>query len=165
MALEQELGELLRRAGWTVGTAETCTGGLIVHRLITVAGSSAYVRGGVVAYHNDLKIGLLGVDPAVIAAHGVVSEATALALARAARATLGVDLALATSGIAGPPDPTRRSRKPVGLVYVAAAWPGGERCERHQWPSQERLANMTASAEAALALGIAAVRAALAAGG
>jgi PncC family amidohydrolase len=156
---ERELGDLLRRAGWTIGAAETDTGGLILHRLIGVPGSSAYVRGGVVAYANDLKTGLLGVDPAVIAEHGVVSEATARALAVAARAALRVDLGLATTGIAGPPDPTRRSGKPVGLVYVAAAWPGGVRVEQRQWPSQERLANMAASAEAALTLGAAVVRA------
>jgi PncC family amidohydrolase len=159
--LERELGDLLRRIGWTVGAAETCTGGLIVHRLISVAGSSAYVRGGVVAYANDLKTGLLGVDPAVIAEHGVVSEAAALALAQAARATLRADLGLATTGIAGPPDPTRRSQKPVGLVYIGVAWPGGARVEQHHWPSQARLANMAASAEAALALGVAVVREAL----
>lgn len=161
MATEHEVGDLLRRIGWTIGTAETCTGGLIVHRLIGVPGSSAYVRGGVVAYANDLKTGLLGVDPAVIAAHGVVSEAAALALAEAARATLRVDVGLATTGIAGPPDPTRRSQKPVGLVHVAVAWPGGSRAERHQWPSQARRSNMAASAEAALALAARIVRAAL----
>jgi PncC family amidohydrolase len=152
VAVEDEVGPLLRQAGWTIGTAETCTGGLVAYRLISVPGSSAYVRGGVVAYANEIKTGLLGLDPDVIAVHGVVSEACALALARAARRTLGVDLGLATTGIAGPPDPNRRSGKPVGLVYVAAAWPGGERCEQHLWPSPDRTANMAASAEAALAL-------------
>jgi PncC family amidohydrolase len=155
MAREKELGEALRRLGWTVATAETCTGGLVAARLIGVAGSSAYMRGAVVAYANEIKTGLLGVAPGLIAAHGVVSAETALALARAARQILGADLGLATTGIAGPADPSRRSRKPVGLVYVAAAWPAGERVEEHRWPPQERQRNMQSSAEAALALGLA----------
>jgi PncC family amidohydrolase len=157
------LGAVLRQLGWTIGTAETCTGGLIAHRLIGVAGSSAYVHGGVVAYANAVKTGLLGVDAAVIETHGVVSAATALALATAARTALGVDLGVATTGIAGPVDPTRRSRKPVGLVYVAVAWPGGSRVEEHTWPPQDRRANMAASAEAALQLAATVARAALAA--
>ncbi|MCC6626079.1 MAG: CinA family protein [Chloroflexi bacterium] len=160
--IEDEVGALLRQLGWTIGTAETCTGGLIAHRLIGVAGSSAYVRGGVVAYANGIKVSLLGIAPAVIAEHGVVSATTALALALAARTALGVDLGLATTGIAGPADPARRSRKPVGLVYVAAAWPAGSRVEEHQWPAQDRRANMAASAEAALRLAAAVAREALA---
>jgi nicotinamide-nucleotide amidase len=81
-----------------------------------------------------------------------VSAETAVALAAAARTVLGVDLGIATTGIAGPADPTRRSTKPVGLVYVAVAWPTGQRVEEHQWPPQDRRANMAASAEAALQL-------------
>lgn len=154
MEPEAAIGPLLRARGWSIGTAESCTGGLIAQRLIGVPGSSAYVRGGVVAYANEVKIGLLGIDPALIEEHGVVSAACALALARAARHVLGVDLGVATTGIAGPPDPARRSRKPIGLVYVAVAWPQGERVEEHRWPSQDRGANMAASAEAALALAV-----------
>ena len=158
MTSEHDLGALLRARGWSVATAETCTGGLVAHRLISVPGSSAYVRGGVVAYANEVKTGLLAIDPALIARHGVVSPACALALAQAARRALGADVGLATTGIAGPPDPTRRSKKPVGLVYVDVAWPGGERGEQHRWPGQERLANMTASAEAVLALAVTVLR-------
>jgi PncC family amidohydrolase len=158
--IEAAIGRELRRLGWTIATAETCTGGLVAHRLIGVPGSSAYVRGGVVAYANDLKTGLLGIAPATLAEHGVVSAACALALAAAARRVLAADVGLATTGIAGPPDPTRRSQKPVGLVHVAVAWPDGQRVERYQWPSQDRLSNMASSAGAVLALALAVLAAA-----
>jgi PncC family amidohydrolase len=157
------LGALLRQLGWTIGTAESCTGGLIVQQLIAVPGSSDYVRGGIVTYANDVKVSLLGLDRADLERAGVVSEATAVAMATAARRVLGVDVGLATTGIAGPADPRRRSQKPVGLVYVAVAWPAGTTCRQHQWPPQSRSANMTASAEAALRLGHDICQAALAA--
>jgi PncC family amidohydrolase len=154
MVLEREVGRHLAAAGLTIATAETCTGGLVSYRLISVPGSSAYVRGSVVAYANDVKTGLLGVDSAVIDTHGVVSEASALGLAQAARQALGADVGLATTGIAGPADPSRRSRKPVGLVFVAVAWPAGQLVEQHQWPTGDRTSNMAASAEAVLALAL-----------
>lgn len=154
MVLEAILGAELRRRGWTIATAETDTGGLIAYRLVSVPGSSAYVRGGVVAYANQLKTGLLGIDPDLLERHGVVSPECALALAQAVRRLTGADLGLATTGIAGPPDPTRRSAKPVGLAYVAAAWPDGERVEHHQSGSLVRQSNMAAAATAALTLAL-----------
>ena len=114
--------------------------------------------GGVVAYGNDAKTGLLGIPAGLIAEHGVVSAACARALAEAARRSISSDMGLATTGIAGPPDPTRRSQKPVGLVYVAVAWPDGTRVEEHQWDSQERARNMASSAEAVLRLGVSILR-------
>ncbi|HEX3549515.1 MAG TPA: competence/damage-inducible protein A [Candidatus Elarobacter sp.] len=106
--------------GLTLGTAESCTGGAVADAIVTVAGASAVFRGGIVAYANDVKTELLDVDDATLAAAGAVSEQTAVAMARGARARLGVDVAVSTTGIAGPdggsPD------KPVGLVWFALAF-------------------------------------------
>jgi nicotinamide-nucleotide amidase len=113
------LGILLRDRGLTVATAESCTGGLIAKRLTDEPGSSDYFVGGVVAYSNDLKTGVLGVDPGLIAEHGAVSEEVARAMAQGARDRLGGTCAIATTGVAGPAGGT--SAKPVGLVYVATA--------------------------------------------
>lgn len=104
--------------GWTVGTAESATGGLLAARLTSVPGASATFRGSVVSYAADLKASLLGVPEAVLAG-GVVSEATAEAMASGARSVLGVDVAVAVTGSAGP-DPADR---PVGTVVVAAETP------------------------------------------
>ncbi|MBI2300876.1 MAG: competence/damage-inducible protein A [Armatimonadetes bacterium] len=114
---EQILGRLLRERGLTIATAESCTGGQIGDRITSVAGSSAYYRGGVVAYSNELKRALLGVPDELLTEHGAVSEACARAMAEGAAERLGADLALAATGIAGPDGGT--PGKPVGLVYIA----------------------------------------------
>jgi nicotinamide-nucleotide amidase len=111
--------EAARERGLTLGTAESCTGGLVGGRLTDIPGSSAVYRGGVVAYANQLKIDLLGVSPDTIAANGAVSEPVALALARGAVTRLGVDLAVSVTGIAGPDGGTEE--KPVGTVWFAVA--------------------------------------------
>lgn len=133
----------------TLATAESCTGGLVAHVLTEIAGSSVVVRGGVVAYADDVKRDTLGVPAEVLAAHGAVSAQVALAMAGGARRVLGTDLAVAVTGIAGPAGGT--PEKPVGLVYVAIAGPEGSEVERHQWPG-DRSANKRASAQAALEL-------------
>ncbi|HTW85665.1 MAG TPA: competence/damage-inducible protein A [Candidatus Sulfotelmatobacter sp.] len=109
--------------GWTLGTAESCTGGAVADAIVTVAGASAAFRGGIVAYANDVKTALLDVPVTTLASVGAVSEETAAAMARGARARLGVDVALATTGIAGPDGGT--AEKPVGLVWFALALPDG----------------------------------------
>lgn len=100
-------------------TAESCTGGWVAHRLMQAPGISAVYPGSLVAYANDVKQGELGVDPTIIETHGAVSEACALAMAKGALQKFQVDLAIATTGIAGPGGGTKE--KPVGLVYIAVA--------------------------------------------
>jgi nicotinamide-nucleotide amidase len=116
------VGHALGRAGLTVATAESCTGGLAAKRLTDEAGASAWVRSGVVAYSNEAKRTLLGVPAAVLEAHGAVSEAVVCAMAEGVRTLCGADCALAITGIAGPSGGT--PQKPVGTVWIAAAVPG-----------------------------------------
>ena len=122
-SLEEVCLHLLKDRGLTVGTAESCTGGLMAKLLTDLPGSSAVFRGGVVSYTNAVKHALLGVLEAMLDQYGAVSPQVAEAMAQGARAALGCDLALAATGVAGP-DPDDRGN-PIGLVYLALAWPGG----------------------------------------
>lgn len=145
----ETVGQLLRARGQTVATAESCTGGLIGDALTDIPGSSDYFLGGVIAYADAVKQGVLGVRPGTISVLGAVSEEAAMQMARGARRLVGADYALSVTGIAGPSGGTRH--KPVGLVYIALIGPGVERCERHVWPG-DRLANKRASARRALVM-------------
>lgn len=122
-SLEEVCLRLLKERGLTVGTAESCTGGLMAKLLTDLPGSSAVFRGGVVSYTNGVKAGLLGVPQDLLDRYGAVSPQVAQAMAQGARAALGCDLALAATGVAGP-DPDDRGN-PIGLVYLALAWEGG----------------------------------------
>ena len=135
--------------GLTVATAESCTGGLVAHALTEVPGSSAYVRGGIIAYANDVKERELGVSGEVLAAHGAVSAQVAVAMAEGALDRLRASLAVAVTGVAGPDGGT--DDKPVGLVYVAVAGLGSPTVRRYHWLG-DRTANKRASAEAAIAM-------------
>jgi nicotinamide-nucleotide amidase len=119
--MEEIVGELLKARGLTIAAAESCTGGLLMSRLTDVAGSSAYVRAGVVAYDNADKTALLGVPADLIAAHGAVSEAVAIAMAEGVRQRTGADVGVGITGIAGPGGGTKD--KPVGTVVIAAIVP------------------------------------------
>lgn len=136
-------------AGLTVATAESCTGGRIGDALTDVAGSSGYVRGGVVAYADDIKEAILGVPTSLIEQHGAVSAQVARAMAAGARERLGADLGVAVTGIAGPSGAA--PGKPVGLTYVAVADAAGLEIRRFAWPG-DREANKASSARAALEL-------------
>ena len=149
MEIEKEVGALLSDRGLTLATAESCTGGLVAHRITSVSGSSAYYLGGFVTYSNEAKETLLGVKHETLLAHGAVSEEAVLEMARGARERLGADLGIATTGIAGPTGGT--SEKPIGLVYVALSAADAELCQRHVWQG-DRAANNVQSADAALRL-------------
>jgi nicotinamide-nucleotide amidase len=114
-------GRLLAR-GLTLAVAESCSGGRLAQRIVSVPGASRYFRGGIVAYANEAKVRLLGVPAALLERHGAVSEEVALAMARGAQERFGADCALSITGIAGPGGAT--PAKPVGLVVLAAATPG-----------------------------------------
>jgi nicotinamide-nucleotide amidase len=115
--------DLCRARGWTLGTAESCTGGLVAARLTSVPGSSDVFQGAVVSYADAVKKAELGVSAATLAEHGAVSAQTAAEMAAGVRARLGVDVGVAVTGIAGPDGGT--PEKPVGLVYLHAQTPEG----------------------------------------
>lgn len=147
LPLEARIGELLRRRKLTLATAESCTGGLVGHRLTSVPGSSDYYLGGVVAYSYDAKERVLGVRHDTLYDFGAVSAETALEMARGARRLLHADLAVAVTGIAGPGGGT--PDKPVGLVYIALSSRRQDVYRRFVW-NEDRDGNKERSAQAAL---------------
>ncbi len=133
----------------SVGTAESCTGGLVAKLLTDRAGSSGFFRGGVVSYSNDVKAGLLDVPADHIDAHGAVSAQVARDMAIGARVRLSVDVAVAVTGVAGPSGGSRA--KPLGLTYVAVADSAGVDVRRFLFDG-DRQANRESAARAALEL-------------
>ena len=138
------IGKLLNQKGATVATAESCTGGLIGNVITEVSGSSAYYKGGIIAYSNELKERLLGVRHETLEQYGAVSEETAIEMARGCLAVTGADYAIATTGISGPTGATEE--KPLGLVYVAVALRNEVVCNRYVFTTtrqqhQQRTAN------------------------
>jgi nicotinamide-nucleotide amidase len=121
--LEAVIGAILVKNNATIGTAESCTGGFLAHRLTNIPGSSAYFEGSVVSYSNSVKVNVLGVSQDTIMKHGAVSEETAREMAEGARKLLNTTYALSTTGIAGPDGGT--AEKPVGTVWIACATPSG----------------------------------------
>jgi nicotinamide-nucleotide amidase len=134
--MEAAVGELLARSRTTLAVAESCTGGLIGHRLTDVPGSSAYFLGGIVAYSNAVKQALLGVSAPTLERHGAVSCEVAEEMATGARRALGAAVGLATTGIAGPDGGT--PDKPVGTVCIAIASATVTRSRRYQlWGTRD----------------------------
>lgn len=129
--LEEAIGWLLRRAGKTVAIAESCTGGLICHRITNVPSSSDYFKRGIVSYSNRAKEDLLGVPFSMIERHGAVSPEVAVAMAAGVRRVAGTDLGVGVTGIAGPGGGTET--KPVGLTFIALADAEGEECCEHRF--------------------------------
>lgn len=147
--LETVVGRMLKAAGWHLATAESCTGGLISHRITNVPGSSVYFLGGVNSYSNELKMNLLGVPEEMLAAYGAVSPQTAQAMAAGIRKRTGADVGVASTGIAGPDGGS--PEKPVGLVYLAVDLPGFSRVEKRLFKS-DRMGNKETAAQAGLTL-------------
>lgn len=115
--LEEVVGKLLQSQGFSVSTAESCTGGYLGHKLTSVPGSSAYYLGGIISYDNNIKTDFLGVDSKILEKHGAVSEETIIQMADLVRKKFGSNFGLATSGIAGPDGGS--PEKPVGTIWIA----------------------------------------------
>lgn len=127
-ALEREVGERLNAGDATLATAESCSGGLIAHRITNVPGSSGYFLGGVVSYSNESKVAMVDVNESTLARRGAVSEEVAGEMAEGVRERFEADYGLSVTGIAGPSGGS--PEKPVGLVFIAVAGPSGTHVER-----------------------------------
>ncbi len=147
--IEEEIGDMLRKREFSLATAESCTGGLVSHRITNISGSSDYYKGGVIAYTNEVKAQILLVHDALLADKGAVSAECARAMAEGVRALLDGDIGIATTGIAGPTGGT--PDKPVGLVYIALATKDYIYHERHIFHG-DRGGNKRKAAEAALVM-------------
>ena len=133
LSLAQAVLDACRARYWRLGTAESCTGGLVAAALTSLAGASDVVERGFVAYSNKAKMELLGVTGEMLAAHGAVSAQTTAAMANGALLRAPIDLAVSVTGIAGPGGGT--AQKPVGLVYVGLARKNGQaRVEQRVFP-------------------------------
>lgn len=135
-AVEEKIGELLRQKGLRLGLAESCTGGLVSHRITNVPGSSDYFLGGIVAYANETKANLLGVNWETLEKFGAVSRETVIEMARGARRALAVDIGMAVSGIAGPGG--GMPGKPVGLTWIGLSHAAFESAWSYIWDGDRR---------------------------
>lgn len=127
--IDDQVAELLADRGWSIATAESCTGGMLAARLTDRAGASDRVLGGLVVYSNSAKMMLAGVDGGLLETHGAVSCEVAQALAAAARVRLDADVGVGITGVAGPGGGSEQ--KPVGTVWLCVAGPNGVRLTRH----------------------------------
>jgi nicotinamide-nucleotide amidase len=143
ITLQEALGKLLTARKKTLSTAESCTGGYVAHLITSVPGSSAYFHGSVIAYDNEIKRKMLDVDPAILSAHGAVSEATVKAMVNGAIHNMETDFAVATSGIMGPGGGSEE--KPVGTVWIAAG-DANEIVTRKLWFRFDRQRNIELTA-------------------
>ena len=146
--LEQEVGDLLRRKGLTLGVVESATGGLISHLVTSVPGSSDYYQGSITAYSNQVKTRVVGVSEDTLSKYGAVSHQVAQEMARGGRKVLAASICLADTGIAGPGGAT--PGKPVGLFYIGLAGESGTESRQHNFTG-DREQNKLAAARAALA--------------
>jgi PncC family amidohydrolase len=145
--LSEEIGNLLRSGGLTLGTIESATGGLIANLITDVPGSSDYFKGSLVAYANEIKTGITGVDANLIERYGAVSPQVAEAMAAGGLQILRVDICLADTGIAGPGGAT--PEKPVGLFYLGLASRDKVQHRKHLF-NGNRAENKQAAAQTAL---------------
>lgn len=154
-SIEHRINQMLatgngERNAITLATAESCTGGNVAARLTSLAGSSEYVLGGIVAYSNDAKASLLGVSQETLGTRGAVSAECAREMAEGARRAFAADLAVSTTGIAGPGGAT--ARKSVGLVYIALAGPDGVAVDEFHFPGGRKTVTDAATNAALLML-------------
>lgn len=141
LELHEECARLLKVNGKTIATAESCTGGMLASKLVSVPGSSIWFKEGCVTYSNEAKVNRLGVKPETIEMHGAVSRETAFEMAEGIRGTSGADIGLSTTGYAGP-DPSG-SEVPVGLVYIGISDETGTHVkELHLTGNRERIRNL-----------------------
>ncbi len=145
--LEILAGKLLRQRGWRLAVAESCTGGLVGHRLTNVPGSSTYYMGSITAYAYEAKVRLLGVKWDSLEKFGAVSEQVVLEMALGVRRALAADVGLAVSGIAGPGGGT--PEKPVGYTWIGLNTCNHQEAQQFTW-NQDRLGNKILSADATL---------------
>lgn len=134
--LEAVIGNLLKKNGKTISTAESCTGGMIAEKLTSIAGSSSYFKGSVVAYANEIKTNVLNVNSKLIEEYGAVSEEVACAMAEGVRKLMQTDIAISTTGIAGPDGGSEE--KPVGTVWIAMATAQGVSAKKYQFGNQRQ---------------------------
>lgn len=155
MTTATDVVEVLAARGLTLATAESLTAGAVASRLADVSGASRVLRGGVVAYQNDVKAELLGVNSSRLASHGAVDEQVSLQMAEGARRRLHADLGVATTGVAGP---QAHQGKPVGTVWIAVASADVRRATLHRFDGDRNIVRQS-SVEAALELILEVVRA------
>lgn len=129
--MESAAGKLLIDKGLSIACAESCTGGLLTSRITDVPGSSDYLKGSIVCYSNEIKVGAVGVEEAILTNYGAVSEQTAKAMSKGIRQNFKTDIGLSITGIAGPGGAT--AEKPVGLVYIAIDGPAGTICKKNEF--------------------------------
>ncbi len=145
--LVRRLARGLKRKRWSLAVAESCTGGLLGYWITRLPGASAFFAGGVIAYTDDVKRGMLGVSGDLLARHGAVSDETARAMAEGVRDAVGSQIALSVTGIAGPSGGTRK--KPVGRVHIAVSRKGGEtRTARFDFQGEREAIRMAAARKA-----------------
>lgn len=149
MQIERLIIDRLRTLDYSLATAESCSGGLVAHIITNAPGASECFSGGVVAYSNDVKRRLLGVNNETLLSHGAVSDPVARQMAEGVRRTLGADFGIGVTGIAGPGGGS--AEKPVGLVYVAVSGPAGTQVREYHFDG-DREGIKAATASAALAM-------------
>lgn len=147
--MDSEIAKILTEKNLTIACAESCTGGLLTSRLTDVAGSSAYVKGAVVAYANEIKMSMLNVSETALKDFGAVSEPVALEMAAHVREIFNTSIGVSITGIAGPGGAT--DTKPVGLVFVAVSGSNGDMAKKFNF-SGERTEIKQKAVEAALVL-------------
>jgi nicotinamide-nucleotide amidase len=147
MRLEEEIGNLLRQKGLTLGVVESATGGLISHRITNIPGSSDYYKGSITAYSNEIKMAVVGVKETTLKRYGAVSPQVAKEMAGGGRKVLSVDVCIADTGIAGPGG--AEPGKPVGFFYIGLSHKGGTYSRKHNFTG-DREQNKQSAAEAAL---------------